>query len=149
MTTQDWEAYFRALRAEKDAKDSTPELVAPGPEHTSRQEWPEGFAVPSVAASLVKLAEAAGWVTQTQYARGSVVCRRKGPDGTMARIVEKRHSVAVRLWHPGRELHAVAVWEAAVEAEKLSWKADLAKVWRRGGTPHEVGVAALKAEVKA
>lgn len=145
----DWPAYFRALREEKDrALRGEAELTAPGPERTSRDGWPDGFAVPRPAASLVKAAEGAGWATEVRYSRGSVVCQRKAPDGGMRRVVERRHVVVVRLWHAGRDLHAVAVWESLVESEKPSWKGDTARVWLGGQLPQEVGVKELTVKVK-
>lgn len=145
----DWEAYFRQLRADKDAEvRGEEELVAPEPEHTSRDPWPEGFTLPGPAKSLKELAEGAGWLARTQYARATVVCRRKQPSGGMKRVLERRHSVGVVLWHPGRSERATAVWEAPADAKKLSWGVETVRAWRVGELPRPVTLEALKERIR-
>lgn len=133
----DWATYFQIIR-ERAAGAAKEILTAPPPEHTSRDPWPVGFAVPSPARSLMDVAEAAGWLTRVQYSRAAVVCRRK-VDGAFQMVMERRHIVAVRLWHAGRGAHAVVTWESQVkEGGKLSWSGSMVKTWKTGEFPAEV-----------
>lgn len=106
-------------------------------EHSSREPWPEGFKVPGPASAFVKRVQAAGWETRTQYSRAQVPCKRKIM-GHFEDVVERRHIVAVRAWHVERELIAVVVWEAVATNGRLSWSADMCKLWQDGQFPKQV-----------
>jgi len=131
--SRDWPRYFRLIR-ETAAQTVKVNLVAPPPECTSRDPWPVGFAVPGPARLLRERAEAAGWVTRVQYSRAAVVCLRGGAWG-----MERRHFVALRMWHEGRGAHAVVMWESVVDAltktGKLSWSCAQVKLWTPPGLP--------------
>jgi hypothetical protein len=134
-----WAEYHRRIRTSRGGKPKREDLTLPPYEHSSRDPWPEGQKVPTGAARLAKLGEAAGWTVRVQYARGW----RWGVGANQVRI----HTVAVCLRHLATGRFAVARWEAGVDAAKLAWKSDMAKVWTLGELPCEVGVTALSAWV--
>lgn len=65
---RDWPTYFRLMR---EGEDVGGELEVPRPpaEHSSRDPWPDGFAVPPVVAELRTLAESLGWEVRIGYSR--------------------------------------------------------------------------------
>lgn len=141
----DWLEYFAILRRDRyDAARAKAEIVAPPPEHTSRDPWPDGFKLPGGAASLKKLAKAHGWIVRETYSKGSVVTRKK----ELGTVVESRHSVAISGYLPGGDLRLAVAWEAVTEAEKLAWKIITASAWRSGGGRVADGVDAIKKLVK-
>lgn len=109
-----WLDYFRARTRWAELEDqSVPE--APPPEHTTRDPWPEGFAVPSGAAKLKKAAEAAGWEARVGYSRAWKAGVGRG-------VFHRCHYVTVQARRGSQGVKAT--WWAKADAEKLAWSFD-------------------------
>ncbi len=131
----DWHLYHQLRHRWQDLEDV--EVAAqPPPEHTTRDPWPEGFAVPSGAAGLKKKAEAAGWTALVGYSRGWRPSTGRG-------VFVLHHYVVVQARKPGC-LEIRASWRAKVTEEKLSWATDSATI---GGAL--ANVTAVTAHVSA
>ena len=110
----DWVEYFAGRRELLRAEDeSIPQ--APPPEWTTAQPWPEGFAVPRSAASLIKAATSAGWEARCGYSRAFKASVGRG-------VFCRVHWVGVQARRGGRDVRAF--WWAKTDREKLAWSFD-------------------------
>lgn len=88
----------------------------PAPEHTSRDPFPEDQEIPSAVLAMRKLAESAGWAVGLTYSRGWKTHAGTGKPTTLA------HMLALRMFHPGTRMRAVAFY--ATPTAKRDWKWD-------------------------
>lgn len=109
--TRDWVGYFAGRRELLSAEDdAAPEM--PPAEWTTAQPWPEGFAVPRGAASLIKAAETAGWQARAGYSRAY---RAGVGRGEYYRV----HFIGVQARRDGHGVRAL--WWSKTDTAKLAW----------------------------
>jgi hypothetical protein len=93
----------------------------PPSQHSTRDPWPEGFAVPAVAESLRAMASDV-WEVRVGYSRAFEKRGRGNVGGTGNAHWVLRHFVGIQVQRPGGDrLINRAIYGADVDAEPLWW----------------------------
>jgi hypothetical protein len=94
----------------------------PPAEHSTRDPWPDGFAVPDVVSKLKATAEASGWEARVGYSRAYEKRGRGNVGGEGNARWVRRHFVAVQVRRTMAErmIHR-AIYGADVGMESLEW----------------------------
>ena len=110
-------------------------VAQPPAEHSSRDPWPEGFAVPRVVEDLRVGAQARGWQTATGYSRAYEKRGRGNVGGEGDARWVLRHFVAVQIRPgPGPFPMCRAIYGADVDMDPLTWTVVSVEVQGRKST---------------